>query len=1128
MAMLVVGSVSGVGADAAVAQDETGDGGHFSDDDGSVHERGLEALAARGVLAGMECGEGLICPEEPLKRWEMAVWLVRVLDGADPEPIDASRFVDVDAELWWAPFADRLFELEVTVGCRTEPARFCPERNVIRAQMATFLKRAFDLEPAASAGFTDVEADGTHSANIDALAAAGITVGCRRDPLRYCPDRDVNRAQMATFLARALGLIELPAEVRFTAIDAGDGHTCALRADGTISCWGANEYGQADAPDGEFLAVSAGGQHSCAIRTDRTVLCWGSVYPRPFEAASEEFQSVSAGFGHTCGLRIDGTISCWGGDVPGAPDGPFDAVTAGFFFSCAAPDDGAVTCWPSPGSGEEDTPDGSLVSLSAGSTHACGLRSDSTIACWGGNFDGQSDAPEGRFREVSAGGEHTCALTEIHEIVCWGNSRSGRIEAPRGDFRAVSAGGTHSCGLRANGTVVCWGDTADGRSRAPEGHFTAVGAGGRHTCGLLTNATIACWGYKAGGRTYPPVGEFMDVAVGWRRTCGLRTDSTLVCWGESHSGQADVPDGRFEAVSVGDSSSCGLRTDATVVCWGEQPVAEAVPAGSFEAVTAGSAHACALRADGRVTCWGEDQFGETEAPDGRFEAVSAGLWYSCGLRTDATVVCWGEQPVAEAVPAGSFEAVAAGPLHACALRADGSVACWGQNRRGEADPPDGRFRSVSAGESHSCGVRWDYAVVCWGSETVARPSGVGSPDAPNRPDPAACRPYGVSSFTTAGFPLHPSVAPSTGAVRVAVLFMDFPDAAASYSTRAEAGENLAFAERYLEEASYGALDIQFVPLHQWLRSEHEHAHYETEHFGLQDFDSEAASLADPHFDFSQHDILMTVLPSQHFGGGTATGSVNTDEGVVGPTVRINSFVPGFRLDPRPDSSTSSGGVGTVAQSDGESTEPGDWGWVAAHELLHALGIPDLYPVGRTVELIEEPPGKLRFWAAFGIMGLEAYFLLDEDDERMLTYYPGRGGETLAWSRWQLGWLQDDQVGCVTGDDATFALEPVAADPGTGTAMATVPLTANQAIVVESRRLIGRDGSRLIEEGVLVYEVNASISTGNLPIKVVGVPDEGFPVLEVGESLTVRGYTITVVADDGDTHTVTITKADDDG
>ena len=45
---------------------------------------------------------------------------------------------------------------------------------------------------------------GVHAANVDALFEAGITVGCSREPLRYCPNRPVTRAQMASFLIRAL------------------------------------------------------------------------------------------------------------------------------------------------------------------------------------------------------------------------------------------------------------------------------------------------------------------------------------------------------------------------------------------------------------------------------------------------------------------------------------------------------------------------------------------------------------------------------------------------------------------------------------------------------------------------------------------------------------------------------------------------------------------------------------------------------------------------------------------------------------------------------------------------------------------------------------------------------------
>ena len=95
----------------------------------------------------------------------------------------------------------------VTVGCRTEPLRFCPDETVTRARMATFLVRAFDLESADPAGFVDIEGS-SHEANINALAAANITVGCSQDPLSYCPNRPVSRAEMATFLTRALALLE--------------------------------------------------------------------------------------------------------------------------------------------------------------------------------------------------------------------------------------------------------------------------------------------------------------------------------------------------------------------------------------------------------------------------------------------------------------------------------------------------------------------------------------------------------------------------------------------------------------------------------------------------------------------------------------------------------------------------------------------------------------------------------------------------------------------------------------------------------------------------------------------------------------------------------------------------------
>ena len=191
-------------------------GDTFGDiEEAGVHARSVEALAEAGIVGGTECLRGWFCPDESLDRWVMAVWLVRAVDGREPSATSASRFADVDSGRWWVPHVERLAVLGITSGCGTGPARFCPSDSVTRAQMATFLTRAFDLEAAPPAGFADT-AGNFHAANIDTFAAAGITAGCAVDPVRYCPQQAVTRAQMATFLARALGLVPLPEIVQPT------------------------------------------------------------------------------------------------------------------------------------------------------------------------------------------------------------------------------------------------------------------------------------------------------------------------------------------------------------------------------------------------------------------------------------------------------------------------------------------------------------------------------------------------------------------------------------------------------------------------------------------------------------------------------------------------------------------------------------------------------------------------------------------------------------------------------------------------------------------------------------------------------------------------------------------------
>lgn len=187
--------------------------GFFDMAEAGVHEAAVRKMADLGVLKGTGCGNGRLCPQEPLRRWELAVWMVRMFDGAEPARTNISRYADVDHVTWWTPYVERFAELGITAGCDLEPLRFCPDSPVIRQHAATFLVRAFKLAAAAPVGFTDLSANSTinnHINDINALYAAGITAGCSTQPLSFCPDRPVTRAEMATFLVRALQLAAAP------------------------------------------------------------------------------------------------------------------------------------------------------------------------------------------------------------------------------------------------------------------------------------------------------------------------------------------------------------------------------------------------------------------------------------------------------------------------------------------------------------------------------------------------------------------------------------------------------------------------------------------------------------------------------------------------------------------------------------------------------------------------------------------------------------------------------------------------------------------------------------------------------------------------------------------------------
>jgi len=184
--------------------------------DAGVHQPAIDALKALDdvdVFAGTGCADGDgLCADEPLPRWEMAVWLVRVTQRTDP-PATLTRYRDVQAGVWWSGHAELLALQGIDRGCGTLPSRFCGDDAVDRAEMAGLLTRAFDLPSADSAGFADVPADHPSAAEIDRITAARVTAGCDTRPAQFCPQQHVTRGQMATFLARAAGLVEPAAPV---------------------------------------------------------------------------------------------------------------------------------------------------------------------------------------------------------------------------------------------------------------------------------------------------------------------------------------------------------------------------------------------------------------------------------------------------------------------------------------------------------------------------------------------------------------------------------------------------------------------------------------------------------------------------------------------------------------------------------------------------------------------------------------------------------------------------------------------------------------------------------------------------------------------------------------------------
>jgi alpha-tubulin suppressor-like RCC1 family protein len=320
-------------------------------------------------------------------------------------------------------------------------------------------------------------------------------------------------------------------------------HACAWRRSGPVSCWGRNGTGELGDPSlqdhalptvvpnlHDVLQVTVGDWglvgFSCALLADHTVSCWGAnqegqlgdgtispyrATPAPIANLADVVE-IATGSHHTCARLSNGEVRCWGmGRACGIGDGQCeDRLTPVSPYGLA-----------------------DVAQLALGMTFSCARKNDRTLLCWGANGDGEvgvgsqigvlvpTQVPglTGVVR-ISASNNNPCAQTADGRVFCWGVDQYGWLGNCSSTYAVTTP-------VEAHG-VPCGGALMPGS----------------HCVVTATNAA-ACWGTWSGDGSYMPHTEGavpvplsgIVATAGYRSLFAIGLDGRVWSWGYNESGQ---------------------------------------------------------------------------------------------------------------------------------------------------------------------------------------------------------------------------------------------------------------------------------------------------------------------------------------------------------------------------------------------------------------------------------------------------------------------------------------------------------------------------------------------------------------------------------------------------------------